>query len=413
VCYCLRISNVDVGTSDPATALNTILNLGASENWGEIVMMSIHLEVDDSWSVDLGFRFVEDALVMWSRHGKRVRGRYWHIVPIQAVLGICFVARTLVSTRSSVEERIRQLKLCEALEEMLEQVHGNDRATPSHYRLLQIHLVLLQLAFQSDYIPSSGETLITEWADLYVDSYDIGFPPRVASPSLLDNMHPRVMSQAANWVSGQLELPSRQTFYRYQSENFVPPLTGPRPPPTTKSAKRHARQNKKLRTQPASLESKGVESENVESEDAEANSSKPRSPRHMSSNEKSVSQRNTRHNAAIKLACWISSLITLPPLPSRIDQNFQAEMLQLWNWYEDCLTLIRESYHKSGLSNTPFESASLISQIQEQSFRAAERSFAPASRLRKVWGPDYTSLMARIESREFDYQGTLYLLNLR
>lgn len=101
VCYCLRISNVDVGTSDPATALNTILDLGDDENWGEIVMISIHLEVDDSWSVDLGFRFVEDALVMWSRHGKRVRGRYWNIVPIQAVLGICFVARKFVSTRSS------------------------------------------------------------------------------------------------------------------------------------------------------------------------------------------------------------------------------------------------------------------------------------------------------------------------
>jgi hypothetical protein len=232
-------------------------------------------------------------------------------------------------------------------------------------------------------------------------------------------MHPRVMSQIENWSSTELPLPSRQTFYRYQSSKFIPPSARPPAPPTTKSAKRHARQNKKLKklkTQPASLESDSVESDSVESNTVESNavesnSSKPCGPRHMSSNEKSISQRNTRHNAAIKLACWISSLIPLPPLPSRINQNFQAEMLQLWNWYEDCLTVIRDSYHKSGLSNTPFQTASLISQIQEQSFLAAERSFAPALRLRKVWGPEYTSLMARIKSSEV--RGKLYLLNLR
>ena len=42
VCYPIRIDNVDIGSSDPMTAVSIMLNLAEQENWGEILVISMH-----------------------------------------------------------------------------------------------------------------------------------------------------------------------------------------------------------------------------------------------------------------------------------------------------------------------------------------------------------------------------------
>lgn len=375
LCYCLRISNVEVGSSEPSVALNAILEKGAFEDWGEIVMLSIHHEVDATWSIDIGFRFVEDALVMWTRHGTRFRGRCWDIVPIQAILGIGFVAQKLVDQRRSIEERVRRLKLCESLEELFlrNQQTSYSQSACHGYRLQQIGMVLAQPAFQPhSFLPLNHRlSLQDDWADLYLDGFDTGRCYRVAVRGLLDKMHSRIALHENDWESTPLSHPTSGLFYRYQTSPYVLPRRIPRQTSPTKSSRKHARQNKKR--------------------DAGPSSSKE--PTSMTSAERTAAQRNTRHIADIKRACWNSDHIPLPSLPPRIEYDFKAEMLQLWDWYEDCLRATREAYNKSGLTNTPMNSTSMIACVQQESFFAAERSFAPAARIKKVFGQDYTEIM--------------------
>lgn len=311
----------------------------------------------------------------------RFQGRFWDIVPIQAILGIGFFAKELVDQRRSIEERVHRLNLCRTLEERL--LHNgltSSGQTPCHgYRLEQIITLLSQPAFQPhSFLPLTSQvSLYNDWVDLHMDGFDTR-RFHGTNPGLLDKMHSRIALHAVDWESTPLPHPSSGLFYRYQTSPYIPPRRIPRPVLQTKSSRRHARQNKKRDTVRSSSEG----------------------PIAMTSAERTAAQRNTRHVADIKRACWNSDHIPLPSLPPRIEYNFKADMLQLWDWYEECLRATREAYNKSGLTNIPMNSTSMIAGVQQESFFAAERSFAPAVRIKKVFGQDYTDIMDAVNGNQ-------------
>ena len=393
LCYCLRISNVDVGDLDPRAVLNVILGMAEREDWGEILMISVHLEVDDTWAVDIGFRHVEDAVVMWTRHGKRVLGRYWNIVPMESVLGIGFVARDLGSRRRSMQERMQWLKSCELLEEMLEQSQpATNTQLPCHaIRLTQIHSLLTRLNCIL-YDPSatfSAGSLINDWANIFIDGHDHVDLSYNLTSKPLDGLWPRVYSQALDWTSEPLPSATTPSFSLYQVEKFTPPPPRVCTTPVTDSAKKHGKQRERRRQ--------------MLSHDRSTESIDSSSEQLMTKPEIARSIRNTRHNALIKHGCWNSQLLPLPDVPKRVQaQVFSDEMLGIWDWYDECLGIIRDTYIKSGLSALPASSLDTASRIKDESFLAAERSFAPAARLKKLFGREYQEIMDRATCREFN-----------
>jgi hypothetical protein len=400
LCYCLRISNVDVGDLDPRAVLNVILGMAEREDWGEILMISVHLEVDDTWAVDVGFRHVEDAAVMWTRHGKRVLGRYWNIVPMESVLGIGFVARDLGIGQRSMQERIQRLKSCELLEEMLEQSQpaADGQLLRHATRLTQIQSLLTRLNGIL-YDPSAtfpAGSLINDWADIFIDGHDHVDLSYDLTSEPLDGLWPRVYSQALDWTSEPLPSATTPSFSLYQVEMFTPPPPRVCTTPVTDSAKKHARQRERRRemlSRDSSMDSTISSTGSIVSS----------SERLMTKPEIARSIRNTRHNALIKHGCWNSQLLPLPDVPERVQaQVFSDEMLGIWDWYDDCLSIIRDAYIKSGLSALPALSLDTVSRIKDESFLAAERSFAPAARLTKLFGREYQEIMDRATRREFN-----------
>lgn len=377
-CYCLRISNVDVGSTSPQVALNTVLAIAETEDWGEILIISVNSEVDESWSVELGFRSVEDAIVMWTRHGKRHCGRHWDIQPVQAVLGITFVARRLQPTCRSLSERVLKLQSCQVLEEMLSQ---EDNTSLSSFRLIQIAEVLSTLhpdyATVDDSEQSTGP-LIAQWAEDFVDTHDHG--PLSSSPDLLERMYPRVLSQPHFWKS--TPLPSLWAGSSYEREviPFTPSSKPPKPEPS-KATKKHQRHRVNDAKRPA------------------PDFANPSKSRMMTSTERGMCRKHTRRVAEIKYSCWVSETLRLPPVPLKTEnQPLVDAMLDLWFWHEDCFNVIQNAYAMSGLSSLPPTSQNTASAVMAESFFAAERSFAPASRLKKLFGPEYREVMQRIDT---------------
>ena len=135
-------------------------------------------------------------------------------------------------------------------------------------------------------------------------------------------------------------------------------------------------------------------------------STNPSTTRRMLPKEISISMKNTRHCAAMKYACWNSDLLLLPPLPKddegvvvgeSIDdvegQGFKERMLDLWEWYDVCFNVVEETYALSGLTSIPMTDMSPASLVKQESLLAAKESFSPPSRMKNLFGADYTAIM--------------------
>jgi hypothetical protein len=378
ICYPIRIDNVDVGNSDPVAAISIILNLAEQENWGEILIISVHEEVDRTFSVHIGFRYVEDAVIMWCRHGKILRGRHWDISPMPSVQGICYITRKLTDHRVSIYKRYRQLQLCQVLEE---RTHG-DPDIPSP-RLPQLRGLISRLALDPELasvgLPTIDDAQLTSaWADLFLDGHDHCDLSSRLSPSLKERMHPRIASHASSWTASSLPPPTANSFHRYQPMSYSPPpprqkvAEGQKP---SKSSQKHRRQRK--------------------NDKAKQNAAQ------MTSRQENLAKRTTRHLAKAKYDAWNSSTIPLSPVPEKRPGEVlrtEQELLEIWLWYDEALDIVRRRFEETCLSSLPETSANPVSRVITGSFYAAECSFGPESRLHNVFGPLHTKVMQMVEA---------------
>jgi hypothetical protein len=366
-CFPLRISNVDVGSSQPHMAATLMLAFAEKEDWGDIAIISIQVETDGTISVDLGFRFIEDALVMWSRNGRLNRGRYWHITPISAILGICFVSRYLTAEPLPIPERLRRLGLCHSLEE---RVHAEHDADWSHHRvqLREVMNVLVsswEYRVDWPYYPDHLQ-LFDQWKHIFIDGHSYGW----------DLYHKA--QKVGDWMIRQVRpTPDQWTSRRALSSTIVDPKLD--------DMHRNTNLRNSLLTSLQEMHQPQVES--------------PPSPTSadMTSTDIQLAIRTTRSHARIKFKSWSSSTLRLERVPAKAEQLAAVDqLLEIWNWYDDCATVVREAYAISGLSSLPPTSNNSLAHILEESFYAAERSFSPAERLKKVFGSTYTDLMRKI-----------------
>jgi len=114
-CYPLRIYNIDVDNQDFKVVVDIFLQMAWDNEWGEIIMISAQVEFDGTFSIDVGFRFMEDALIMWCRDGMEVDSHHWHITPQSGVVGKAYVAKTPSSDLPEPVQRIKDLSSCAAL----------------------------------------------------------------------------------------------------------------------------------------------------------------------------------------------------------------------------------------------------------------------------------------------------------
>lgn len=370
-CYPLRISNVDVGSSQPHMAATLMLAFAERENWGDIAVISVQVETDGTISVDLGFRFIEDALVMWSQNGRLHRGRHWHIIPISAILGICFISRYLTAEPLPIPERLRRLGLCHALEE---RVYAEHDADWSHHRvqLREVMNVLVNAwEYRVDwpYYPDHLQ-LFDQWKHIFIDGHSYGW----------DLFHKA--QKVANWMIRQVRpTPAQWTSKRALSSTIADPKLD--------DMHRNTGLRNSLLTSLQEMHQPQVES--------------PPDPTsaNMTSTDVQLAIRTTRSHARIKYKSWKSSTLQLLPVPAKAEELPAVDqLLEIWHWYDSCATVVREAFALSGLSSLPATSNHTVSRVVEESFYAAERSFSPAERLKKVFGSTYTNLMRRIQESE-------------
>jgi hypothetical protein len=378
ICYPLRISNVDVGAVETTQVVAAFHNLAVRNGWGDIAMISSVLEVDGTLTVDIGFTDLEDALMMWTRDGQRIKGRYWNIQPISAILGLCHVFRD-VPTLTPLTRRLHRLSACEVLENAL---------TPEYQpnaRLSQIRDILARLAVANGEYPTSAAHLppnepLEDTIMLYsLEGHDWAAPIRhKLSKSAKRNLSPTIMSRPKHWTSDLDHDLQRGNFIRrYPYPRKSAPASGTRI--TKKFSKSDAEQEWKLTNRPP------------------RDLPGPTTSRAMTPNERLFAQKLTRWQAEVKFKAWHSAQLKLPPLPEALSgSELVDELVSIWNWYGKCLMAVQSVGAVVGVQLVPDSAVHPGTRMVEQSFFAAEVSFGPDSRLVGVFGPDYVEIMKRV-----------------
>jgi len=383
ICYPLRISNVCIeGT--PQIILRNLLLMAQHEGWGEILIITVQMELDETVSVDVGFRFVEDAIVMWSRHGKSHCGRSWHITPTEKVVQRkCAITRSPATNPLPLQSRLDRLLLCEALERRLCEPHVPSR------QLDQLRSVITQLSPDALSMNAlSIETVIKGWEDHHLNGHD-----RVELNSLPE---PAAFGQAwfwgvdcqpSNWTMGDLSISLKNSF-PFQ----MTPLEVSRKAPTTTSIK-HARRREKAQARP------------------QPNMNDPASGRSMIAVEWVTAERSTRHLAKLKHDAW-NDFFQFPQLPLKLastQDDLAEHLMPVWQWYDECLQVIIDYGISSGLASLQDKSLSEADKVRLDSFHAARLAFGPEKRLKMVFGPDYSKMMEKVALLSIGYNTGKYI----
>jgi hypothetical protein len=376
ICYPLRISNVDIGVEKPLDVVGTLYHLGAIEKWGHISMISVICEVDMTLTVDIGFTDLEDALAMWSRDGKMHRGRHWDIQPISGVLGMCYIFRDPAPLKP-LSWRLERLSACEAWEEAL-YPNQNDK-----YLITQLRNIISILATANGLSPipathfPPGASLLTLADGPHVfQSFFIEPSLTQLDQSILDRMYFTIQATPEQWSFSSIHQARMGAFDRRGVYDRPKP---PKDKEQSKASKRHEKERQKILDQPA------------------PDLVNPATSREMTSRERGFARRYTRSAAKIKFNAWSSPRLKLPPLPEKPHgQSLVDEFISIWQWYEECAVIIQNVASATGIHSIPTIVQNLGTRVTQQSFLAADLSFAPGERFKKLFGSEYTEIMTKI-----------------
>jgi hypothetical protein len=374
VCYPLRISNVDVGAVETMKVVAALHNLASRDDWGDIAMISSVLEVDGTLTVDVGFTNIEDALMMWTKDGQRIKGRYWNIQPISAVLGLCHVFQH-PPPLYPVRARLLRLSACEVLENAL---------TPSYQpnaRLSQLRDILARLAVANGEYPTSAahlpanEPLEDTIARYGLEGHDWAAPIRHnLSKSARKTLCPNIVSKPEHWTYNSDHDLIHGNFARRGYYFSRPKLRT-----SQKCSKSRDGQDWQLTNRPP--------------HDLPG----PVTSRAMTRSERLFAQKLTRWQANVKLKAWTSVRLKLPPVPEAASGlELVDDLMSIWNWYEKCLRTVQTDGAAVGVQLVPDAALHPGTRVVAESFCAAEISFGPDLRLIGVFGPDYVEFMKRV-----------------
>lgn len=358
ICYAIRLSNVSTSLSVP-----DIVAISRRDNWGEIITISSTKEPDFTVSVEIGFRFPEDALIMLSRHGLKYEGRYWAIRPVLCISGICQFPNIDFSPTTSNNDcllrRYKRLRIFTSLEEVLE--------SSSPY-LAQMATLLSQLRSQLGSLPEPTlypkEILLEELQQVFplATLHKVSPPPVIPRTVYISrrvslNLDGTVMpleKSTSIWLEYQKE---ELDFDEVIPNRFIP---------------RRTRQRLVDRD--------------------EDGSGDPSAAAPMNSRERFQAVRLVYKFAQEKFRVWNSPTISLVPPPPNITgaREIVGNLVTIWKWYDSALVQAKAA--RDAAMADPHSPLDLL-----EAHDAAVNAFSFSCRSLGVYGPDFERLREALQ----------------
>ena len=358
-CYPIRVYNVVSSSRDATKVVTQFLQLLEVHSFGDIIIISITVENDGLCTVDLGFRFADDALAFWAQDGFAFSNLYWNITPIGHLERYCFVLPPR-SNSTPFEDRLSRLQDACRRERLVLEAGSAMNDFESTRCLRQMEAFLLDFrssaAFNRHGIGSDPHTT---------------YERPTGQPGVLIQPHPT----AQNWdTSLVLEDWMRSWARPVQGEPRAPKAPGGPSTSTTNSG--------------------------------------PEGP-DMRAAARKQARRNTRLQAERKHKFWSPDVLRLPDVPTKSNSGQPGDFIQgfvdIWTWYTRCSSAIQQEMQARGittgsndetLNELPFpsdEEARKAASLRA-SFAGALRAFGPSQRIYKLFGKDYSAVMGAINS---------------
>jgi hypothetical protein len=353
ICYPIRLYNVSVALSVPM-----IHHITQRDHWGEVVAISSTREPDSTITVDIGFRFPDDALAMCTRDGIKFEGRYIHVQPITCLQGLCFFPNLTFSTITNGRYTLRTR--CERLNAYMTLEEAIDGTSP----------------------------LITQMEDLFTHlSGQLSPDPPVRSGNLKDYFPSLLEAHTPLQAIQKIILPSklpRTVFISRHIDSILVSADGTSPPPAISMAF----QDDELqfdsvipnRPIPRRTRQRLISRDTVD----DPSSAAPMNPR-----ERFETLRLIFKFATEKYRVWNSPTIPLSPPPDIVGgvpgEKLITNLLSIWKWYDDAYEKTTSARDK--MLADPQSPFPLI-----EAYDAAVDAFSLSTRRFGVYGAEYDAL---------------------
>ncbi|KAG8854144.1 hypothetical protein FRB91_003978 [Serendipita sp. 411] len=365
--YPIRVQNVYLGNTPASELATTFLRAIDANEFGDIILISAFPEADGLTTVDVVFRYPEDALHLWTCDGFAWSGHFWKVSPLKRLSGHIMIVPPPPIERTM---EVRIARLCGTLQAELQLIDLNMR------------MCVKQMEQLLDILESKGSTPLA--SPLASPPASPPASPTAQDPSDDTHVNPVQIDPDSTGIwslgedDGKLGVSMRG--WAVPSAPVVPPVTNRR----------------------------------VDD--------------HI---EMSASTRNQLYRGAYKLAerkylSWLNldegiSLLPPPPPPSQTNSADTSQSpnrfatspglmarnyvgyIQLWCWYEDCTRRICAAFQKA--NESPRSSFQHLNQLPNpstfeqrrdavvaMSFMALLSAFSPRNRLNGLYGKDYTLL---------------------
>jgi hypothetical protein len=358
-CYAVRLANVVASLSIPM-----ICRIAQRDGWGDIVVISSIMEPDSTVTVDIGFRFPEDALIMCTKNGIKFEGRFISVQPISRLHGTCFFpSLTFSSTESGYYTLSRRYeRLCTYLSLEKRICNSSPLVHQMNDLLYQFHaqtssLSLTNTSHLTDHLLSTLETLNPS-----VVIYKILPPPNIPRTIYISRNIP---SNIDNHTSPTLYLQLAVSDYQRDELQFDQVI--PNKPISQRTRQRTINRN-----------------------DVNDPSTAPG----MNSRERFSALRLVFKNASEKYRVWNSPTIPLPPPPTVVDDlpgdKLIENLVTVWRWYDTAFERIKAA--KSLALADP-----QVSLLMIEAYDAAADAFSTSTRRFGMFGVEFDALQSALK----------------
>ncbi|KAG9054395.1 hypothetical protein FS842_005245 [Serendipita sp. 407] len=363
IVYPMRLHNLRLPGRTTEKLLPSFLRLALQQDFGDIVLVAAHFEADGLVTMDIGFRYAEDAFALWVKCGFLFEGHYWNVEPLKRM------GTQTVMFPPPLEPKSHQRRYSRLQNIISYEFEINDASMGRCMQQMRRLLADLEHPETID-LDAVGEPLdpgqacsapvkiieAVEWAPLSEGGLGVSMRSwDVANGLLIGPQEPVDLAFGKQWPDVTLEMSARQRNNAYRDSHY------------TARRKRQVWKSIGLPPLPPMLEDPKDE---------------------------------TTTNSLPEIADYDALLYTIPR-DNRLYQGF----VELWEWYQLCLRIVSDIRTKSArrynhLTQLPTPSTleDRICAAQLMSLKALESALLPAQRLADIRGHVYLVVWRAIAS---------------